>query len=138
MSGRRDKSGFTLIELMAVIIIIGILAAIVVPGYMSHTEKARMNATKAQIKQIEGAINLFKMESSRYPTTSEGLSALVTKPSDFKGMWPKEGYLPEVPKDGWRNDFVYIYPGTSKPFDIISYGADGMEGGEDENADIRN
>ena len=132
------NAAFTLVELMVVIIIIGVLAAIVVPSYLHYAEKARINATKAQINEIENALAGFKLESSRYPSSDEGLAALVSKPSSFTGDWPKEGFMPEVPKDGWGNDFVYIYPGINKTFDIISYGADAQQGGEDENADITN
>ena len=136
MKCKQAKRGFTLVEMMVVVVIIGILGAIVVTSAVYYADKARINATKAQIKEIETALAGFKLESGRYPTASEGIQALVSKPADFKGDWPKEGFLPEMPKDAWGNDFVYVYPGSKKAYDIISYGADGKEGGEDENADI--
>jgi len=138
MRRSRSRGGFTLVEMMVVVVIIGILGAIVVTSAVYYADKARINATKAQIDQIETALAGFKLETGRYPTTSEGIEALVRKPADFKGDWPKEGFLPEMPKDGWGNDFVYVSPGSQKAYDIISYGADGREGGEDENADITN
>ncbi len=135
---RRKLTGFTLIEMMVVVVIIGLLAALVVPRYIRQAEKAKRNTTKAQIKIIEQALAEFKLDTGRYPSTDEGLNGLVVKPSDYKGDWPKEGYLPEVPKDGWGNDFIYVCPGAHKAYDIISYGADGKEGGENENTDISN
>ena len=124
--------------MMVVVVIIGLLAALVVPRYIRQAEKAKRNTTKAQIKIIEQALAEFKLDTGRYPSTDEGLKGLVVKPSGYKGDWPKEGYLPEVPKDGWANDFLYVCPGVEKAYDIISYGADGEEGGEDENTDISN
>jgi general secretion pathway protein G len=125
-------------ELMAVVIIIGILAAIVIPKFVQRVDVAKVNATKAQISIIDGALGQFKMDTGRYPTAAEGLQALVTRPGDYKGSWPRDGYLPKMPKDGWGNDFIYRCPGKAGSYDIISYGSDGKEGGEDENADITN
>lgn len=139
MSSRRRRAGFTLVELMAVVIIIGILAAIVTPVIAHRIDVARINATKAQIKAIEGALAQYKFDTGNFPTTAEGIAALVTRPGSYKGVWPKGGYLPKLPKDAWDNDFVYMCPGKGdQPYTIISYGADRAEGGQDENADITN
>lgn len=138
MRDRKGKRGFTLVEMMVVVVIIGILATIVTVSAVHYASKARVNATKAQIAEICTALAGFKLATDRYPGSQEGLAALVNKPGDFRGEWPKEGFLPSMPKDGWGNDFVYVCPGAKGAFDIISYGADGKEGGEDENADITN
>lgn len=135
----KDRVGFTLIELMVVVVIIGVLAAIVVPQYLAYADKARAKATAGQINIIQGALGMYKLDSGAYPSSSEGLQGLVQKPASYKGAWPKDGYMPSVPKDGWANDFLYVCPGSAgKSFDIISYGAVGKEGGEDVDADIRN
>lgn len=135
----RRKQGFTLVEMMVVVVIIGILGAIVVTTSVYYATKARISATKVQIDQIKTALAGFNLETGRYPSTDEGIKALVEQPGGFKGDWPKNGFLEDIPNDGWRNEFVYIYPGVKNElFDIISYGADGQEGGDDENADITN
>ena len=135
----RRKQGFTLVEMMVVVVIIGILGAIVVTTSVHYATKARIKATEAQIKEIETALAGFNLETGRYPTTDEGIRALVEQPGGFKGDWPKDGFLVDIPADGWENELVYICPGVqNERFDIISYGADGQEGGEDENADITN
>ncbi len=133
-----SREGFTLVEMMVVVVIIGILGAIVVTSAVHYADRARINATKAQIGQIETALAGFRLETGRYPTTSEGLEALVRRPAGYSGEWPQGGFLAEVPKDAWGNEFVYVSPGREKPYDIISYGADGREGGEGADADITN
>lgn len=131
------REGFTLIELMVVIVILGILATIVVPRFMGREEQARRIAVKVQIKNFETALAMFKLDNGFYPDTEQGLQALVEKPAGGRvpGNWKQ--YLPKVPKDPWASDYVYICPGLDgRDYDIISFGQDGEEGGEENNADI--
>ena len=139
-SGSRTK-GFTLIELMVVIVILGILAGLVLPRFMGRTEEAKRTKAKLQIENLEGALKLYKLDNGNYPTTEQGLDALVIKPS--AGLVPKNwregGYLEKskVPLDPWNRVYVYLAPGIkNKDFDLKSLGADGEEGGEGENADV--
>jgi len=132
------RKGFSMVELMAVLIIIGLLAALVSTKVINKIDEARVTTTKAQLKTLHNAVNQFKMDTGRLPTEEEGLSVLVEQPSDVM-KWEQGGYLEstEVPKDAWGNDYVYqLYPESGKPFVIISYGADGEEGGEGINADL--
>jgi general secretion pathway protein G len=133
-----ENKGFTLIEIMAVIIIIGLLAAIGAMNFLGQTDKARVITTKANLKMLHHAIAQFKMDTGRCPTEEEGLSVLVVPPSDVKD-YQSGGYLDstDIPKDAWGNDFVYVaYPESGKPYVIVSYGADGQEGGEGYDADL--
>ena len=134
-----SKSGFTLIEIMVVIIILGILVGLIVPRFMEKPEKARIVKAQMQIESISVALKEYKLDGGDYPTTEQGLQALVEKPSIGKipKKYPEKGYLPKIPKDPWGNDYVYISPGEHGDFDLISYGADGEEGGEGKNADVR-
>jgi general secretion pathway protein G len=135
---RKSEKGFTLIEIMVVVMILAILAAIVVPKLMSNPDKARITAAKVQIKQIEEALNLYRLDNGIYPSTEQGLDALVTKPTI--GEIPKNyrdgGYLPKVPKDPWGNGYIYVSPGSHGDFDLVSRGRDGEQGGEGVDADI--
>jgi general secretion pathway protein G len=128
--------GFTLIELVVVIVILGLLAGLVVPRLFKYAERAKVATTKAQISAFQTALGAFRLDTGRYPTSEEGLQALRTKPS---GLDSWDGpYLPkEIPLDPWGHTYVYNYPGDhgDEP-DIVSYGADGREGGEDENTDV--
>jgi len=134
-----SRSGFTLIEIMVVIIILGILVGLIVPRLMEKPEKARVVKAQMQIESISAALKEYKLDSGDYPTTEQGLEALVEKPSIGKipKKYPDKGYLPKIPKDPWGNDYVYISPGEHGDFDLISYGADGEEGGEGKNADVQ-
>ncbi|MCG8613465.1 MAG: type II secretion system major pseudopilin GspG [Pseudomonadales bacterium] len=138
-TGSRVKSsGFTLIEIMVVMVILGLLVAIVAPNVLNQGDKARVGTVKAQLRNIGNALDLYKLDNYNYPSTEQGLEALVTKPSGFPEPknWNKDGYLPSVPKDAWDNPYQYFAPGSSGPFDLYSYGADGKEGGEGDAADI--
>ncbi|MEE9371121.1 MAG: type II secretion system major pseudopilin GspG [Sedimentisphaerales bacterium] len=133
---RRARFGFTMIELMAVLIILGLLATVLVRNFMGQTDKARVTTTKTNLKILHQAITQFKMETGRLPTEDEGLLALIEQPSDIE-IW--ESYLDttDIPKDAWGNDFIYeLYPESGKPFVIKSFGADGEEGGEGYDADL--
>jgi general secretion pathway protein G len=137
-----EKGGFTLLEIIVVVVILGILAAIVAPKFIGRTEDARMTEAKVQMRNFETALKLYRVDNHTYPTSGQGLEALVSKPST--GTSPKNyrsgGYLAQarVPNDPWGNPYIYISPGSNGEFDIISLGADGIEGGSDNKADIRN
>ena len=133
-----NEEGFTLIEIMVVIIILGLLVAIVAPKILGRTDDARITATKLQIRQIEEALHLYKLDSGIYPVTEQGLDALVNKPTvgEIPMHWREGGYVPKVPKDPWDHPYVYLSPGAHGDYDLISYGADGESGGEGKNADI--
>jgi general secretion pathway protein G len=134
-----SNSGFTLIEIMVVIIILGILVGLIAPRLMEEPEKARVVKARLQIENLSTALKRYKLDHGDYPSTEQGLEALVEKPSFGKipEKYPEKGYLPKVPKDPWGNDYIYISPGDHGDFDIISYGADGEEGGEGKNEDIQ-
>ena len=137
-----DNRGFTLIELMVVIIILGILAMYVAPKIMSRPGEARQVKARLDIQNLENALKLYKLDNGIYPTTEQGLLALVEQPETgtVPKKWKSGGYLEKgkVPKDPWGNDFVYLSPGLKSDFDIISYGLDGVPGGEEENKDVNN
>jgi len=135
---RRRNSAFTIIEVMAVIVIIGILASIVAINVVGRIDKARVTATKASLKMLHNAVVQFKLDTGRYPAEEAGLRELIEEPTDVTG-WNTGGYLETttIPKDSWGHDFIYrLYPESGKPFVIISYGADGEEGGESYNTDL--
>jgi general secretion pathway protein G len=136
------EKGFTLIEIMVVIIILGILAMYVAPKLMGRPEEAKQVRAKMDIAALETALKLYKLDNGIYPGTEQGLIALVQRPETgvIPKKWRQGGYLEKnkVPKDPWGNDYVYLSPGLKGDFDIISYGADGVPGGENENKDINN
>lgn len=140
MTHFNNKRGFTLIEIMVVIVILALLAALVGPKLMGRTDDAKITKTRVDIKGIETALKLYKLDNGYYPTTEQGLGALITKPT--VGVIPKsykaEGYLDtkKIPKDPWSNDYLYVSPGEHGDYDLFSYGPDGVKGGEGKNADI--
>jgi general secretion pathway protein G len=139
---KANNRGFTLIELMVVIVILGVLAGLIIPRIMGRPEEARRMKARVQMESIETALKLYKLDNGSYPTTEQGLQALVEAPAvgELAKNWRKGGYLEKgkVPKDPWENDYVYLSPGVQGDFDLISYGKDGEPGGEDENVDINN
>ena len=140
MKKLRSSSGFTLIEIMVVIVILAMLAALVGPKLMGRTDDAKITDARVQIKNIETALKLYKLDNGSYPTTEQGLLSLVTKPT--VGVIPKSykdgGYLEskKIPKDPWGNDYLYVSPGEHGDYDLFSYGADGAKGGDGKNGDI--
>jgi len=132
---RRGQKGFTLIELLVVVIIIGLLAALVGPRIFGKTTGAKQQATKAQIENFGMALDIFRLDTGRYPTSEEGLKVLREKPSGVE-RWEGPYLKKEVPLDPWGKPYVYRCPGDHGDYDLISYGLDGVEGGEGENQDI--
>jgi len=136
----RSARGFTLIEIMVVVVIIGLLAAMIVPSMFKNVEKARVTKVKSDIQAIETALTMYKLDNFKYPSMELGLTALSQKPNDpTVRNWREGGYLNRDSKDPWGNAYQYIIPGThGQEYDLFSFGADSVEGGEDANADIGN
>ena len=140
MNKLNNRGGFTLIEIMVVIVILAMLAAIVGPKLMGRTDDAKVTDASVQIKNIETALKLYKLDNGSYPSTEQGMGALVTKPT--VGIIPNSykdgGYLEskKMPKDPWGNDYLYVSPGEHGDYDLFSYGSDGAKGGDGKNADI--
>jgi general secretion pathway protein G len=134
------EAGFTLIEIMVVIAIIGILATLIVPKIMGRPDEARSMAAKHDVGTIVQALKLYRLDIGRYPTTEQGLQALVIKPTvdPIPQNWKAGGYLESAPKDPWGNPYAYANPGTKAEVDVISYGADGKPGGTGTDTDITN
>ncbi len=134
-----NQRGFTLIEILVVVTILGILAAIVVPRILERPEQARRTKATVDIKGIEESLGLFKLDNGFYPSTEQGLQALVVKPQTGRipSRYPKNAYLKKTPVDPWGNPYIYLSPGVHDQFDIISYGSDGEPGGEGNDADVR-
>ena len=133
--------GFTLIEIMVVVVILGILAALVAPNVMRRIDDAQITKVKQDMRAFETALSLYKMDNYKYPSTDQGLGALVTQPNDpTVRNWKQGGYLGSggLTKDPWQNDYKYAYPGQHGEYDIWTLGADGQEGGEGVNADRGN
>lgn len=129
------QQGFTLIEIMVVVVIIGILAALIAPNIIGRDDQARVAAARSDLQAISQALDMYKMDNFRYPTTELGLDALVNQPAEARN-WPQGGYLKSKPVDPWGTDYLYVSPGATGAYDLYSYGADGREGGEGYDADI--
>jgi general secretion pathway protein G len=140
MKTKSTQQGFTLIEIMVVMVILGLLVAVVAPNILGRGDQARVTVTKTQIKEISNALDLYKLDNSTYPSTEQGLQALVSKPSGSPEPknWNPNGYMKHLPVDPWGHKYQYVSPGVNGPFDLYSFGADGKEGGEGNNADIGN
>ncbi|MDY7034211.1 MAG: type II secretion system major pseudopilin GspG [Thermodesulfobacteriota bacterium] len=141
MNRHVDQRGFTLIELMVVLVILGVLAGLIMPRIIGRPEQARRTTAKIQIQNIEQALKLFYIDNGFYPTTDQGLTALIENPEiePIPRNWREDGYLDKgkVPKDPWGNNYVYLSPGVfNKEYDLESYGADGEDGGEGKYADV--
>lgn len=138
--GNRNQRGFTLIEIMVVVVILGILAGIVVPRLLERPEEARRTKAAVQIRSLEEALGLFKLDNGFYPSTEQGLKALVEKPAtgQIPSRYRDGGYIKKVPADPWGQPYLYLAPGSHGDFDLFSYGPDGESGGDGDNADIGN
>lgn len=135
----RQQSGFTLIEIMVVVIILGILAAIVAPNVIGRIDDAQVTRARQDIRGIESALKFYRMDNFAYPTSEQGLEALVSKPADPNiRNWKAGGYLDRLPKDPWGNQYQYLNPGQNGEIDIYTYGRDGRPGGEGIDADLGN
>ena len=135
---RSKNRGFTLIEIMVVVVIMGILAALVVPKLMGRTDDARILAAKQDLATLMQGLKLYKLDNQRYPTTEQGLQALVARPANgpVPANWKSGGYLDKLNKDPWGNPYQYLSPGVRGEVDLFSYGADGQPGGTGNDADI--
>ncbi len=135
---RRRQPGFTLIEIMVVVVIMGVLAALLVPRLMGRTDDARILAAKQDIATLMQALKLYRLDNQRYPTTEQGLQALITRPTQgpVPPNWKTGGYLDRLNKDPWGNVYQYQSPGSRGEIDVFSYGADGKPGGTGNDADI--
>lgn len=134
---RVSEQGFTLLEIMVVVVIIGLLVAAVAPNFIGQIGTAEINRAKTDIRSIETALNLYRLDNFRFPSTAEGLEALVTNPGETSAPnWKQQ--LPKIPVDPWKQPYMYASPGQRGDFDVFTYGADRQEGGEGTNADIGN
>ena len=142
MSSRKQIHGFSLVEILVVLVIIGLLVSIVAPNVLQRADEARIQKVHADFKNIETALKLYKLDNFNYPTTEQGLGALVEKPTidPLPRNWKKNGYLERMPEDPWGNAYKYLNPAEfgHGEYDLYTLGADGVTGGEEQNADIGN
>ena len=133
---RAAQAGFTLIELMVVLVIIGVLAALIVPNVLDRADDARLTAARTDVNNLMQALKLYKLDNQRFPTTEQGLQSLVVKPSTQPVPPNWKPYLEKLPNDPWGRPYQYLNPGVKGEVDVMSFGADGQSGGEGKNADI--
>ena len=138
MKLRASQQAFTLIEVMIVVVILGILAAVVIPKILDRPDQARHSAAKSDIAVIMQQLKLYRLDNTFYPSTDQGLQALTVKPTTnpIPMNWKQGGYLERLPNDPWGRPYLYLNPGVKGEIDVLSYGADGQPGGEGNNADI--
>ncbi len=138
MTLSRKQAAFTLIEVMIVVVILGILAAVVIPKILDRPDQARQSAAKSDIAVVMQQLKLYRLDNTFYPSTEQGLQALIVKPTTnpIPMNWKQGGYLERLPNDPWARPYLYLNPGVKGEIDIMSYGADGQPGGEGNNADI--
>jgi general secretion pathway protein G len=136
LTRRVAQAGFTLIELMVVLVIIGVLAALIVPNVLERADDARVTAARTDVNNIMQALKLYRLDNQRYPTTEQGLQALIAKPTTAPTPPNWKPYLEKLPNDPWGRPYQYLNPGVKGEVDVMSYGADGVAGGEGKNADI--
>ncbi len=135
---RQRQSGFTLVEIMVVVVILAVLGALVVPKLIENVDRARVARAQSDIRAVQTALDLYRLDNFKYPTTEQGLQALVKQPNDPSiTNYRAEGYLPAVPKDPWNNPYQYASPGADgKPYEVLTFGRDGKPGGDGYDADI--
>lgn len=133
---QRLAAGFTLIELMVVLVIIGVLAALIVPNVLDRADDARTTAARTDVTNVMQALKLYRLDNQRYPTSEQGLQALVTKPTNGPQPLNWKSYLEKLPNDPWGRPYQYLNPGVKGEIDVMSFGADGQPGGEGKDADI--
>lgn len=136
--GRRHDSGVTLIEMMVVLVIIGIVAALIVPNVIGRPDEARAAVAKSDLRTIAASLEMYRLDARTYPTTAQGLKALIEKPTEtpIPDTWASGGYLPTMPTDPWGKPYIYLSPAPEAPYALTSLGADGAPGGDGVNADI--
>ena len=136
MMHKTAQAGFTLIELLVVMVILGLLAALVVPNFIKQEEKSKVKAARVQIESFGTALDTFRLDVGRYPTSQEGLEALRSRPSGLE-RWDGPYLKKEIPRDPWGNPYIYRSPGDREPYELFSNGADGVAGGNGDAADIK-
>lgn len=135
---RSCRKGLSLVEMIVVLAIIALVAVLIVPNVIGRPDEARVTVAKTDLKTISAALRMYRLDNGSYPTTEQGLAALVTRPTSppLAVSWSAEGYLPELPVDPWNRPYIYSSPGQSGPFDLMSYGKDGIPGGEGHDTDL--